>query len=168
MSEHQVRDCIFKKCINCEQNDLGHTTSSKDAKYMSCASFMSWLALELGEKLRKVTFHSNCSFSTLFLLYILIWLFCRAQQSRLSSPWAAEVLPCLLLAWRFSRPLSGQHPAGNSSCVPSFVLCPLVQSRDSRGAGEGKAVCSAAWSEWSARIMVVSPTVLFLVEEFTF
>lgn len=132
--------------------------------------------MELREKLRKVTFHSNCSFPTLFLLYILILLFCRAQQSQHSVLWAAEVLPCLLLAWRFSRPLSGQHPAGNSSCVRSFVLCPLVQCRgsavpqrrDSRGAGEGKAVCGAVWLERTARIMVGSPTALFLTEEFTF
>lgn len=90
--------------------------------------------MELKEKLRKVSFHCNCSLPTLFLLYTLIRLFCRAQQSRLSSPGAAEVLPCLLLAWHFSWPLSGQPPAGNSSCVHGFVLCWL-----SRGPGTGTA-----------------------------
>lgn len=73
---------------------------------MSSASFMPWLAMELEEEQRKVTFLSNYSFSTLFLLYILIRLFCQAQQSRLLSPWAAEVLPCVLLALLFSRPLA--------------------------------------------------------------
>lgn len=64
--------------------------------------------MELEEKLRKVTFLSNYSFSTLFLLYILIRLFCQAQQSRLISPWAAEVLCCVLLALPFSHPLAAQ------------------------------------------------------------
>lgn len=100
--------------------------------------------MELEEQLRKVSFHSKCSSSTLFLLFILIRLFCQAQQSQLSSPWAAEVLPCLLLAWRFSRPLPGQHPAGSSSCAPSCVLCRLLQRR---GSAEGQAQASSASEE---------------------
>lgn len=62
--------------------------------------------MELEEKLRKVMFLSNYSSSTLFLLYILIGLFCQAQQSQLISPRAAEVLPCVLLALLFSQPLA--------------------------------------------------------------
>ena len=85
--------------------------------------------MELEEELRKVRFLSNYSFSTLFLLYILIWLFCQAQQSRLISQWAAEVLPCVLLALLFSWPLTAhfqyttQQKTARASVASSSANC---------------------------------------------
>lgn len=97
--------------------------------------------MELEEKLRKVKFLSNYSFSTLFLLYILIRLFCRAQQPPLISPRAAEVLPCVLLALLFSRPLAAwfqyttQPKAAGAPVALSSADChsEMAQHRAGRG-----------------------------------
>lgn len=107
--------------------------------------------MELEEKLgEKVTFLSNYSFSTLFLLYILIRPFCQAQRSRLISPWAAEVLPCILLALLFSQPLAApfQYTTQQKIACASVALSSEVrwlstgpgtsQKRLREGAEEGQ------------------------------
>lgn len=118
MSEHQVRDRIFKKYINHEQNYLGHTVSS--------AKMLNMWALHLlchdwpwNSKRNWGKFHLTGIALCLPSFPFPYWSGCFAERSCLGS---AQVLPCLLLAWRFSQPLSGQLPAENSSCAHSFVL----------------------------------------------
>lgn len=164
MSEHQVRDRIFKKCINCEQNYLGHATSS--TKMLNIWS--------LHHLCHDWPWNSERNWGKLHFLLIALslpsfsftyWSGRSAKRSNLSS--ARHGLPrsCPAFCWPGAFPFR-TTPSRKQLLCPCLRPLPTgaVQGL-SRGAGEGKPVCDATWS---ARIVVVGPTVLFLTEEFCF